>query len=584
MIDKILIMNMFRFKKILIISAFFTSTYSYAQVKGGAIEDAEITVEKDRKVIMPDVVKPKERPIQVKPNVSDENKQVVFDIAERKVTVAPPKFVLNAQEYEPKDTTIEVFENFLKVGAGNYGRLYLEGLLNTPSSNLGALGLNFKHNAAPYGPVSGKSSGHNVSEIGLNGKYVAGLFKLDGGLSFDRNDYYFYGRKDIATVDRNNIRQTVNKFGMKLGLENANKDASLDYSLHTGINFLKDRLEAREVEWITNFNFTLPVTENFYALVNTDAFITQRSDSVSNNRNLMKVRPTFIWKNETIAVTFGMNVANEKDYQVDDVNKIKKDINRTKAFPLINIDYFIANGIYAFAGYNGDINRNSLTTLLAENQWLKRKVNLLNTEKSMDVYAGAKGEVEGVNYDIKLSYAKYKDFYVFNNTPETPNNFLKTAKVDTSKFDVLYDNGTLKNFKLNTNVYYKFNEIWRSSLKLEANTYSPEKLKKVYHLPNFQTTWSNTLAFKNKLFIGTDIYYLSKMKSYNSNTDKEVSLKAILDLNAKMNYQFSNHLSGFVYLNNLLGKSYQRYTNYPQQSLNFLVGLSFGFSTKEYFN
>ena len=102
-------------------------------------------------------------------------------------------------------------------------------------------------------------------------------------------------------------------------------------------------------------------------------------------------------------------------------------------------------------------------------------------------------------------------------------------------------------------------------------------------MPNVQATWSNTLAFKNKLFIGTDIYFLSKMKGYNPKSDKEIALNSIFDLNAKMNYQFSSHLSGFVYLNNILGKTYQRYSYYPQQSLNFLVGLSYGFSTKDYF-
>jgi hypothetical protein len=359
-----------------------------------------------------------------------------------------------------------------------------------------------------------------------------------------------------------------------LGLENANKDASLDYSLKTGINFLKDRFEARETEWITSFNFTLPVTPNFYALVHTNAFVTQRSDSLTNSRNLIKVRPTFIIKSNNLAVTFGVNVANEKDELNHSDISLKKNINRTKAFPLINIDYFVNNGLYLFGGYDGDIYRNSLTTFLGENQWLGRKINLLNTEKSMDIYGGLKGEIiDGLNYDVKISYANYKNFYVFNN-----------SKIDTSKFEVLYDQGKLKNFRINTNVYYKFNEIWRSSLKLETNTYSSKTLPTNYHLPNFNATWSNTLAFRGKLFVGTDFYFMSKMKGFNPVSNKVISLKPIVDLNAKMNYQFNNHLAGFVYLNNLLSKSYQRYSYYPLQSLNFLVGLSYGFSTEALFN
>lgn len=563
----------------LVVAFLLTGFWLMAQ---GTVESAEITVEKDRKLVLPQVEKPKERPTAVKPSTND-NKQMVFDIAERKVSVASPKFVLNAQGYEPKDTSVNVYENFVKLGFGNYGRVYAEGLINTPASNLGALGLNFKHNTASKGPKLNELSSNAETEIGLNGKYVNNQFKLDGALGFDRNDFNFYGFKVVPNkeVKKDDIRQTLNKFSLKLGLENANREAALDYSLRTGLNFLKDRYEAREVEWITSFNFTLPVTQNFYALVHTNAFVTQRNDSLPNNRNLIKVRPTFIIKNDLWAVTFGVNVANEKDVLKDDINKINKNINRTKAFPLINIDYFVNNGLYVFAGYDGDIYRNSLSTFLAENQWLNRKVELRNTEKSMDIYGGIKGEIfEGLNYDIKVSYANYRDFYFFNNAGS---NLSEKAKADTSKFEILYDKGKLKNFKINSNVYYKFNEIWRSSLKLETNTYSPDSLKAVYHLPTVRANWSNTLAFKNKLFIGTDFYFMSKMKGFNNVTNKEIPLKSILDLNAKMNYQFGNHMSGFVYLNNLLSKTYQRFSYYPLQSLNFVVGLSYGFSTNDLF-
>jgi hypothetical protein len=545
----------------------------------GTVESAEITVEKDRKLVLPQVEKPKEMPTAVKQG-ADNSKQMVFDIAERKVTVPASKFVLIAQTYEPKDTSVNVYENFVKLGFGNFGRIYAEGLVNTPSSNLGSLGLNFKHNNAPKGPKLNELSSNAITEIGLNGKYVNNQFKLDAGLGFDRQDFNFYGFKQVPNkeVKKDDIHQTLNKFSLKLGMENANRDASLDYSLRTGINFLKDRYQASEVEWISSFNFTLPVTQNFYALVHTNAFVTQRSDSLSNNRNLIKVRPTFIIKNDLWAVTFGVNVSNEKDVLKDDINKINKNINRTKAFPLINIDYFVTNGLYLFAGYDGDIYRNSLTTFLAENQWLNRKVELRNTEKSMDIYGGIKGEIaDGLNYDIKVSYATFKDFYVFNNAGS------EKVMADTSKFEVLYDAGKLKNFKINTNVYYKFNEIWRSSLKLETNTYSPDSIKAVYHLPTVKANWSNTLAFRNKLFVGTDFYFLSKMNGYNNVSKKDITLKPIFDLNAKMNYQFGNHLSGFVYLNNLLSKSYQRYSYYPLQSLNFLVGVTYGFSTDDLF-
>jgi hypothetical protein len=543
-------------------------------VAQGTIESSEITVEKDRKLVLPQIEKPKEKPTSSKAENGD-SKQMVFDIPERKITINPPKFNPIAQVYEPKDTTVTVFENFLKLGFGNFGRVYLEGLLNTPFSSTSAASLDFKHNTASKGPRYGNNSSQAISAIGVNGKYVSGIFKLDGALKYDRNDFNFYGYKNTPGIERKkeDIRQTINQYAMKLGLENANSEANLDYRLQTGINFLKDNYEARETEWITNFNFTLPVTPNFYALVHTNAFVTQRSDSLTNSRNLIIVRPTFIIKNDIWAVTFGVNVANEKDVLNHSNTTFNKNINRTKAFPILNVDYNVNKGLHIFAGYEGDIYRNSLTTHLAKNQWLGRKVDLLNTEKSSDIFGGIKGEIiNGLNYDLKIAYATFKNFYVYNN-----------SKADTSKFDIIYDKGQMKNFKINTNLYFKFNEVWRSSLKLESNSYSSKTLPVVYHLPTMNATWSNTLAFRGKLFVGTDIYYLSKMKGFNPVSNKEIPLNAIFDINAKMNYQFSSHLAGFVYLNNILSKNYQRYSYYPFQSLNFLVGLSYGFSSDNLF-
>jgi hypothetical protein len=562
---------LFNLKKILFVAilSLATNSFSWGQ-KEGSVESAEITIEKDRKVILPDAVKPKEKPVALK-NDNDAAKQVFFDIADRKIKVPQPKMNLEAQNYEPQDTSITVYENFVRLGAGNFGRLYAEGLVSTPAYNMGQATLYFKNNSASRGPKLSEISGNSQTEIGLSAKYVNDWFKLNAALDYDRFDYRFYGFKVIPGKDVSikDIRQTLNKVGFNIGFENSNRESALDYDVTTGINILNDRFETREVEWISKGNFTLPVTENFYALVDANTFITQRTDSVANNRNLIKIRPSFILKYPSLAITFGLNVASERDVQ----KNINKNINRTRAFPLINIDYYLGNGLYTFMGFEGDIYRNSLNTLLLDNQWLGRKINLLNTEKSADIFAGLKGSVlEGLNFDLKLSYGRFKNYAVFNN-----------MNADTSKFEVLYNDSTLTNIRVNGNLYYKVNNLWNSILKLESNSFAKKSLLAMYHVPNLKATWSNTLAFSQKLFIGTDVYFLSKMNSLNPSTNKLMEIKPILDLNAKMNYQFSKHLSSFVYLNNILGKNYQRYQYYPLQSLNFLVGLSYGFSTNEIF-
>ena len=48
-------------------------------------------------------------------------------------------------------------------------------------------------------------------------------------------------------------------------------------------------------------------------------------------------------------------------------------------------------------------------------------------------------------------------------------------------------------------------------------------------------------------------------------------------MNAEFDYLFGKQFAAFVKLNNILGYKNERYLYYPQQGLNFLVGINFSF-------
>jgi hypothetical protein len=561
-------------QKITLISIFSCfATLSFGQTKSdGVITTGEVKVEKERKVTLPSVTKPKDKPKLIE-NTTNASKQVTFEIADRKTKEITQNMSLTGTDYKQADSSMTVYENFVKMAFGNYGRFYTEGLLSSAATDLGQATLDFKHNKATKGPIKNEVSANSLTDIGLNGKYNNDYFQLKSAIGFEQQNYNFYGFKEDSIAYKpgpDTLKQRINNFKFSLGMENANRESSLDYKINTGIRTLKDRYSASEFEWATEGNFVLPVINNFYALVNAKSFISNRSDSLVNKRNLLKIRPSFILKYPKLSINFGVNVVSEKD--VDPL--YFKNINRTKAYPVVNIDYYLGNSLFLFGGYEGDIYRNTLRSFLNDNPWLNKKVNLQNTEKKGDIFVGLKGNMgSNFNYDLKTSYERLNNFAVFNNAP-----------TDSTRFNILYETETIGNLKINANLYYKFNDVWRSTIKLENNTFEAKTLKALYHTPKFKSTWSNTLAFKQKLFIGTDVYILGGSQAYNAKTDKLQKIKGIFDVNAKMNYQFSNHLSGIVYLNNLMSRSYQRFQYYPQQALNFMVGLSYGFSTDSILN
>lgn len=532
----------------------------------GEIETGEIEIRKDRKIELPVQNRNFEK-IPTLPTNKSARPKPSYQFTDRNLTVAPPRF--NPQPTQPAQEANEEggYDSNVKIGAGNYGRFLAEGNLNSRSDLPYGLNIKFLHNSTSQGPVDGRNSAATQQRVTVGGKYLTDAFKLDGTLGLERDQFYFYGyRRLTEPPDRETIRQNLNRFSVGVGLENTRKEARIDYGLRTHLMTLGTRTGANELEWKTNFRATFPITETFSTHLTADAFIGQRTDSLTNQRNLYRVRPTFQYRTGLFSLTVGINAVHE----TDNLNVLRKP---THGYPVVNVDIEPFNNVHFFAGYDGDVVRNTLNGFLNENQFLDRNVRLLNTEKVRDIYVGSKGLVgEGFSYEAKVAYTGYRNFYVFNN-----------ARRDTSRFEVLYDEpgametGLTNVLNVSAQVGYQHDDWWNSFLKVDAFSYDLRSLERAWHRPNFTATWSNSLTFREKLIVNTDFYYLSGLAGRNPSAGSRTDLPAILDLNFKSTYLLTEQLSAFVSINNILGKNYQRYLYYNRQGLNFLVGVAYSF-------
>jgi len=532
-------------------------------VKEGEVDNQEITVEKSRKIELPPATRLFDKIPSVKP--SAEQRKMTYEFEDRKLTVGDPRItpgVLAPAAGQADDNPS--YNNYVKLGAGNYSSFYGEGFVGINTlSNLSLEG-SLRHLSSGIGPVDGKNSSQSDTRLKVTGKYLTNSFKLQGDLGFDRNAYNFYGysREFAVSPDFNadNIKQRLNTVNFRLGIENANSDNAIDYSLRTGITSLRDRFNASEVDWGTNFNASLGITDNFFALVAADAYVTQRSDgSIVDNRNLFRVKPTFKYTSSLFTITAGINAVNQTDQ--------RQGINNTRAFPVLDIDVVPVNNIHFFAGVDGDINRNTLRSLLSENKWLAPQVLLVNTVKTLDIYGGSKGSLGGgFSYEGKVSYASYRDFSTFNNTYP-----------DTTKFFVLYDGGISRVLTISAQLAYVQKDKFRSTLKGDFFRYGLDRLEEAWGRPRFAGTWSNSYILNKKLFITADLYFYEGIKNKNFTSNVVYTLKPIYDANIKIDYFLGKQVSAFVSLNNIFSQNYQRYLYYQSQGLNFLGGISYSF-------
>jgi hypothetical protein len=539
----------------------FSSQFAIAQ--RGEIESQtyEIVKEKSIEFAPANRVFDKVQPVKGETGKTKVSYQIVdpqINIASPKLTPAVP---VSSDEKDRQDQP-DVLNNFVKAGGGNYGRFLGEIFVGgRPKEDL-AVTAQLKHLSAANGPVDGKNSANAATNFKLAGKYIQTKYKVEAGFDFDRKNYYFYGYKpqpEGVVVDRDTIRQTLNQFGFNLGFENTDASVLVDYSVKTSLSTLKDRYNASELDWGTKLTASVPVSETFFALLEADAFVSQRVDQNTYNRNLFRVKPTFKYVTDVFSVSAGINAVNETDSQLD--------INKTKAFPAINLDVTPFSGLQVFAGWNGDIVRNTLKSMLSENQWLGPNVLIVNTEKTSDLSAGVKGETgSGFNYEGKVSYASYRNFYNFNN-----------SLVDTSRFSIIYDTGKTKVLTISAQAGYNYNDLFKTSLKANFFDYAMDVTEEAWHRPDLTINWFNALTISKKLFVTADLYVLRGIKAKNFQSGEVTKLPVITDLNLKIDYLLTKNFSAFVSLNNVLGKQYQRYQYYPQQGLNFIGGLSFSF-------
>ncbi|MBC8152832.1 MAG: TonB-dependent receptor [Bacteroidetes bacterium] len=532
-------------------------------VREGEIDNQEITVEKSRKIELP----PANRILNKIPSVktTEQPRKLTYDFQDRRLTVGDPRIPLTPLAVGGTQSDAQpVFNNYAKVGAGNFGTFLGEAFVGIHDQPNYGVEVSAKHISSGIGPVDGKNSAQSDTRLHISGKYLTDQFKLTGLVGYDREQYYFYGYRPTAEpVNRDLIRQRLNTLRLTLGIENVNTESAVDYSLKTGITTLNDFYVASETDWGTNFTSSLGVTDNVVALLQADAYVTQRTDGPVDNRNLFRVKPSFKYTSPALTITAGINAVNETDRRLG--------INNTRAFPVVDIDVVPVRNVHFFAGVDGDIVRNTLRSFLNENRWLAPQLVLANTTKSADFYAGSKGELgSGFSYEGKVSYARYRNFYGFNNS-------FSLSGADTAKFFVLYDSGGTNVTTITGQLGYTLKDRFRSNLKVDVYNYALDRLEEAWGRPRIAGSWSNAYTLNKKLFVTADLYFYEGIKNKNFVSDVVTTLKPIVDANLKIDYFLGQQISAFVALNNIVGRNYERYLYYKVQGLNFQGGISYSF-------
>ncbi|UYZ64118.1 TonB-dependent receptor [Hymenobacter weizhouensis] len=561
--------------KLLAAAALFTATASatdaWAQKSRGKIEDAEIEIVKERVNELPEATRNFEK-VKIEAPTKTE-KQVSYTF---------PDFRLPADKLNPSVRVLTIRQeelapqtgNYLKGALGNYGTLYARGYLHNTRSDAASYGLNFQHLSSSRGPVDRRNSAQSQTSLGLNGETYSGSTALGARLDLGRERYNFYGynRNFRELPEPDSIKQVFGRAALKVYARNRAADAAFQYDLTLGYNFWKDHYQARESKIYAALRSGYRLSETSRVNINGDLSFISHKDSLTVSRPFVQVTPAYELTLNRLVVSAGATLG----YTGDTIQRARQ----FNAYPALRAAYTVTEDkLVVFAGLGGAIQRVTLYDLTTENPWLAPNVRVADTRRGPTFYAGLNATpARNLEVNARFTLANDRNLYFYNN-----------SRRDSSKFDLVYDPKATQLVNIHGEIIYNQAEQFRLGFKADYNGYNVKTLAQAFHRPAFQSVLFGTYNVYEKLLLGAELYTISS--SYGSVLRRQggvaplpVSFRevvqpteTVIDLNLRADYRMLENLSIFALGNNLLGRSNERFLNYPVKKINVLAGVTYDF-------
>jgi hypothetical protein len=518
------------------------------------LEEAEIVIRKDRQIILPTATRNFEKIPQLpKLEIPDVQK---YRFRSFNLNMNPFSPTIGTVGYELETIDSELKNNYIKAGYGNYVTPYLEAYFGSPRAKKFLYNVYVRHMSSQRGPVDDKNSGNSRSEAVVGGQFFDGTNAIEGSLIYNRFSTHYYGYNPVLEFAPDDIEQVYNKFSAKFTVNRTKKNVPYDYHFTTIWGFFKDINDARENKFFFDTGASLEINSNWKAKIDLLATFSNRNDLISERRNYLNLMPRVSYNSDAFDLNVGFNVAGDSDSG-----------RGLGIYPAIEAGYLVSSGVRVFAGYEGTVEMNTFESMARENQWLTRGFDLRNTEKTSDLYGGLSAKLtDGLNLNAKASYASLNDLTFITNDIQ-----------DSTRFNVLYDDETVDRLMVSSSLNFEKKDLVRSSLSFAYYSYNLTTLEQAWHRPEFTLDFNNTFYPMRDLVLTVDFYYMAGLVGLNGETAQAQDLPDIYDLNLGGRYSINPRIGVFLKFNNLFGKEYQRYLNYPSRGLQVLGGVSFTF-------
>ena len=561
----------------------FTSISFSQEAKKDTLKTEEITVVKPYTPSISEAFKIKESPSIDSESFQKENVDYSIFSVPVASTFTPSKGKAQGLKRAPKE---RLYDNYISAGFGNYTTPSVNAFIHSGDQRYNDFGMFLNYHSSAGG-IKDVLLDDNFSDIKADiyyKQFERGFnWKVNGG--YNRQQINYYGLPNDVTFDENvlsNIDEEQIYNSIYVGGTVNFDNAILQGGSMEVINFF-DAYNSNELHLLLKPTFEFPISTE---IIQADVLVEYlngkfdqnyvASDEIKHSFLNFGLNPNFEVLRDDLSINLGVKLY----YTFD----LENSSNAFKAYPNVTASYKVVDDVFILlAGVTGDLIQNSYQDYTQKNPFVSPTLNVQQTDQQYKAFIGAKGKLaSNIGYNVNVNYVNEKDkaLFIQNQTKTDGTILVSNAYEAGNSFHVIYDDIKTINFLGEINV--EISKEFQVTAGFHYANYTTTDALEAWNLPDFRATISGEYKTE-KWYAGTKIFFRGATKDYviaynNVPTDGMiVKNDAYIDLNFNGGYIFSDRLSVFGKINNTIGDNYNRFVNYPVQSIQFLAGVTYKF-------
>jgi hypothetical protein len=570
-------------KNIILLAITLNVLVSYAQDRDkDTIRTGVIDVVKPYTPSISDAFKVKEIP-NLDDDATTNKKEIKYNIFSIPVasTFTPAKGKAAVVEQKAPE---KVFDNYATLGAGSYTTILGEVYVSHAISRTESFGGYISHHSS-QGGIENLIFDDNFSNSKLNLNYGSRLrdltWNVDGGFQHQNYNWYGVPESQLVAAETDQIAVGHSFIGGHLGSDISFHDTYINSaSVHyrrfgdnrgSGENRFKAEVKADipinnydELATVLKFDYLGGDFKRSYTL----------DEKLKYGNFLVGLSSAYQLKQEDLTVNLGASVFYLNDTQ--------NSSNKIYIYPNVTATYrLVSDVLIAFGGITGDLIQNSYHGFASENPFVSPTLFIRPTDQSYNAYVGLKGKVSShVSYNFNGRYISDRNKALFMNNDITANSAQDYSYGNS--FGIVYDD--LKTYSVAGEINVDVNRNFTLGVKAEYFKYTSDTQVEAWNLPDIKGSLFLDYQIDDNWYTGANLFYVGERKDQfflndgiTTATQSIVTLDNYFDANVHVGYHINSQFSVFAKGNNLANQGYQRWQNFPVQSIQFLAGATYKF-------